>query len=141
MVAGRRNGDEFSLLVSCNGGLGINLKDEGFVRLSRPVNFSVYYRPEAIKEWPGIETRCAVCAVAKVQNFFLRETAATSRRVRLKSGGRNPPGNMVTTCAAERRWWVTGSNCAKSRRSNESILSSKDSSGIISTRRTGRKAL
>src|SRR4051812_34479557 len=125
-------------------GVFVNLKDEGPLRFhsqiklydlrfensdlnrARPVNFSVELRLEAEKSWLGIEMRCAAYAAAKAQSFFSRVTGATSRLVRSKNAVRNRPDNMATQCVAAKRWSVTASSCAKSRRSSASTSSLKD---------------
>src|SRR5215510_10749410 len=84
-------------------------------------------------DWLGIEMRCAGCAAAKVQNFSSRATVATNPRVRSKSVARNRPDSMATLCDVARRWPVTVNNCAKSRKSNESISYSKGSFETISS--------
>src|SRR5438132_6573273 len=83
-------------------------------------------------DWLGIEMRCAACVAAKVQNFSSREIAVTSPRVPLKSAALSRRDSTVTQCGAVKRWPVTASSSARSRRLSASTLFSKDNFATIS---------
>src|SRR5207253_3394570 len=91
-------------------------------------------------DWLGIEMRCAACAAVKVQNFSSREIAVTSLLVPSKSAVLNRRDSMVTQCGAAKRWLVTASSFARSRRSSASTLFSKDNLEITLNGRVSSKA-